>query len=148
MTADLTPYDTGARLEPAVWVLPHVKRPTEDDLDRYGKVDLNNDEDSTVATVHAERVNGCHVLVVYSHHTDTQARINLDADLDKIQARILGEDDAFLDILAEQALANIDEVVLGSSGFAEAVREATRAAIRQVGIDRRSVSHRGTEEES
>jgi hypothetical protein len=88
----LTPYDTGQRLEPAVWVLPDRRRPEEHEPDRYGKVDFNDDTNTTIATVHAERVETCHILVVYSHETNTEVRINLDADLDKIQARILGED--------------------------------------------------------
>lgn len=41
-----SPYDTGARLEPKAW-------PTDGDPDRYGRVDLDNNEGATVATVHA-----------------------------------------------------------------------------------------------
>lgn len=78
---NVTPYDTGARLEPMVWVTPG-RRPAEHDDERYGKVDLDNDGGTTIATVHAERVDGTYVLVVYSHETDSTARINLHADLD------------------------------------------------------------------
>lgn len=84
----LTPYDTGSRLEPAVWVLPDRRRPEEHDPDRYGRVDFNDDTDATIATVYAERVESCHILVVYSHETNSEVRINLDADLDIFQRRI------------------------------------------------------------
>lgn len=78
----LTPYDTGARLQPQVWVSADGRRPTEDDDDRYGKVDFDNDESATLGTVHAERVDGTYVVVVYSHETNTEARVNLNANLD------------------------------------------------------------------
>lgn len=78
----LTPYDTGERLEPSVWVTPDRRRPEEYDRDRYGKVDFNDDTDTTIGTVHGERVDGTHVLVVYSHETNTEARVNLNANLD------------------------------------------------------------------
>lgn len=45
----LTPYDTGARLEPHRW----RERPTQPQ--DYGKVDFEDDESATVATVHIER---------------------------------------------------------------------------------------------
>lgn len=48
----LTPYDTGQRYEPKLWVDPSIG--TEPDDDRYGKVDFNNDEDATVAIVWLE----------------------------------------------------------------------------------------------
>lgn len=78
----LTPYDTGERLEPSVWVTPDRRRPEEHDHDRYGKVDFNDDTDTTIGTVHGERVDGTHVLVIYSHETDTETRVNLNANLD------------------------------------------------------------------
>ena len=78
---DLTPYDTGERAQPLVWVSADSRRPAEDERDRYGKVDFEDDGGETLATVHVERVEACHVLVVYSAKTNTEARINLDADL-------------------------------------------------------------------
>lgn len=51
----LTPYDTGKRLEPDVWVLPHTRRPLEHDLDRYGRVDYNDDTDTSILNVYVER---------------------------------------------------------------------------------------------
>lgn len=45
---NLTPYDTGAVAEPFIW--EHYG-----ETDRYGRVDFDNDESSTVATVWASR---------------------------------------------------------------------------------------------
>lgn len=44
---ELTPYDSGARLEPRAWA------PTADD--EYGRVDFDNDESATVITLWIER---------------------------------------------------------------------------------------------
>jgi hypothetical protein len=68
----LTPYDTGERLEPAVWVLPDRRRPEEHDPDRYGRVDFNNDENATDVTVWVSRVDG--VLTV---HIDGHSQIDV-----------------------------------------------------------------------
>jgi hypothetical protein len=54
---DLTPYDTGARLEPKPWgkgVEP----------EHYGKVDFENDESATVATVHIGNTPSGYQLVI------------------------------------------------------------------------------------
>jgi hypothetical protein len=48
--ASLTPYDTGKRAEPKVWEARH--RESEKD---FGKVDFNNEEDFTIATLYIER---------------------------------------------------------------------------------------------
>lgn len=55
-----SPYDTGARLQPTVW-------PTDGDPDRYGRVDLDNDEGATVVTVHVESTSEGYDLVVADH---------------------------------------------------------------------------------
>jgi hypothetical protein len=47
--ASLTPYDKGTRAEPKVWEARH----REDDGD-YGKVDFNNEEGGTIATLYIE----------------------------------------------------------------------------------------------
>lgn len=55
----LTPYDTGDRLEPHRW----RERPTQPE--HYGKVDFDDDESSTVATVHIEKTpSGKYRLVI------------------------------------------------------------------------------------
>ena len=61
MTSKLTPFDTGARLEPHAWISGH-----DSDL---GKVDFDDDEGRTVVTVYGERseVDGTYVLKVVSH---------------------------------------------------------------------------------
>jgi hypothetical protein len=71
---DLTPYDTGERLEPVIWVVPQTgriessiaNRPAESD--DWGKVDLNNSEDTTTCTVWGEGADeGTDVLHVLMH---------------------------------------------------------------------------------
>lgn len=52
-----SPYDTGARLEPHPWVHggttgSRYQRPAEPD--DYGRVDFDDDEGTTIATVHIE----------------------------------------------------------------------------------------------
>lgn len=66
---NLTPYDTGERLEPRPWgatALPDA-----------GKVDFENDESTTQLTIHVEYVDGTHVVHVYQH-TDTPVKIILE----------------------------------------------------------------------
>ena len=46
--ATLSPYDTGARLDPKVW-------PVNGDSDRYGRVDFDDDEGATQFTAYGER---------------------------------------------------------------------------------------------
>ncbi len=63
--SDLTPYDTGARAEPKVWpASPGYP-------DGYGKVDFDNDESATIATVWIERApEGGYSLQVDDHGND------------------------------------------------------------------------------
>jgi hypothetical protein len=61
---ELTPYDTGERLEPSAWVSPDRRRPAEDERDRYGKVDFDNDESATIVVIHVERKDGKHTVVI------------------------------------------------------------------------------------
>lgn len=49
----LTPYDTGARLEPQLWPLRGPDSVL--DPDRYGKVDFDDDASVTQLTLHVER---------------------------------------------------------------------------------------------
>lgn len=56
---ELTPYDTGDRLEPHRW------RERPDQPEHYGKVDFDDDESATVATVHIEKTpSGAYRLVI------------------------------------------------------------------------------------
>lgn len=54
--SNLTPYDTGARLEPKPWnVRPEPGIAQADiDPDAYGRVDFDNDEGATVLTAYME----------------------------------------------------------------------------------------------
>ena len=53
MTRKLTPYDTGERLEPRLWVTAERGDPrsTED----YGKVDYDDEESASILTTYVER---------------------------------------------------------------------------------------------
>lgn len=73
---NLTPYDTGARLQPQPWSLEtklareNMTSPTarafEDD--RYGRVDFDNDESATIVTSYVERLSdGRHALHLEPH---------------------------------------------------------------------------------
>lgn len=55
MTAEnLTPYDTGERLEPHVWVRDASPGEQPRKPGDYGKVDFDDEESTTALTVHAE----------------------------------------------------------------------------------------------
>ncbi len=52
-----TPYDLGTRLEPLVWVKDGItgqENPRPSEPDDYGRVDFDDDEGATIATVHIE----------------------------------------------------------------------------------------------
>lgn len=68
----LTPYDTGARMEPKVWPIR--------DEDDYGRVDFDNDEGGTTLTVlgTADRESGRSVLEV--SRLDEEAEVTVDGD--------------------------------------------------------------------
>lgn len=55
----LTPYDTGARLQPVPWVGPNLANTygslTPDDEATFGKVDFDDDTGCTFITAWAER---------------------------------------------------------------------------------------------
>ena len=51
--ATLTPYDTGKRAEPHTWVTSTAGL-TATNEDDFGKVDFDNDEGNTVATIWLE----------------------------------------------------------------------------------------------
>jgi len=68
MSERLTPYDTGERLEPHVWVKGEVATPgglpRRVIRDDYGRVDFENEEGGTVLTVLVERAADGYVLRV------------------------------------------------------------------------------------
>lgn len=72
----LTPYDTGERAQPIPWV-SSIDR-TRDrvngvaDSDRYGRVDFDDDESRTVATVRVSKdpETGSYVVHVDAHDSD------------------------------------------------------------------------------
>lgn len=61
----LTPYDLGTRAEPKLWVTSTQGLGASNSPDDWGRVDLNNDSDETVAVIYMERNDdGTYVLVV------------------------------------------------------------------------------------
>lgn len=76
--SDRTPYDTGARAEPALWVGKiggewragtGGNRPAEPG--DFGRVDFDSDNGDTIATVYGDRQeDGSHILTVYAHDSE------------------------------------------------------------------------------
>jgi hypothetical protein len=64
MVRELTPYDTGERCQPSVWVTADPRRPLEHDRDRYGKVDFEDDASEHVATIWIEKIDGEYVVMI------------------------------------------------------------------------------------
>jgi len=60
--AELTPFDTGVRLEPQPWQ-PLLAEPQD-----WGKVDYDNDESNTVFTIWVENQQGEYVVHIDCHH--------------------------------------------------------------------------------
>lgn len=71
--SNLTPFDTGARLEPKPWGRAHFNG--DDD---YGKVDFENDESVTDVTIHVEREEGGALVVHVYQHTDNELRVEVE----------------------------------------------------------------------
>lgn len=51
----VTPYDTGGRLEPKAWHVQPRNLPSQEEAERYGRVDFDDDEGCTVLTAYVER---------------------------------------------------------------------------------------------
>jgi len=73
--SELTPYDTGARLEPQVWVHGAVTSPNGDARTAvpgdFGRVDFDNDESATIATVYIEPATASTGFTLHiTQHTD------------------------------------------------------------------------------
>ena len=66
MTRNLTPYDTGDRLEPKIWVAS-TSAVTRDNGDDFGKVDFDDDTSETVATLWLEKRDGVYVICGTPH---------------------------------------------------------------------------------
>lgn len=88
MTREPTPYDTGARLEPQLWVHPSGSgwisgkenlRPSEPD--DFGRVDFDDDSGCTIVTAYVERrEDGALVMHVYSHDVGDEVQIVMTED--------------------------------------------------------------------
>lgn len=72
--AELTPYDTGARLQPQVWVHGTITSPTgkarEAVAADYGRVDFDQDDGATIATLFIEPTERGFELRVDQHTDD------------------------------------------------------------------------------
>jgi hypothetical protein len=118
---ELTPYDTGERLEPKLWVLPESNRPHED----YGKVDFENDESVTEAMIYVERAKDGRLDVqVYNHGSDP-LRVFVEEDVaeqhltlgDKLRARLRDYDNTLAtpgqaqDIAEADLLHDVEQII-------------------------------------
>jgi hypothetical protein len=80
MTNQLTPYDTGERLEPIPWVQEEARRHRTRPPADWGKVDFTNEEGATVFTAHAEREGEGYRLKV-NDLSYTALRVEVDSEL-------------------------------------------------------------------
>lgn len=76
----LTPYDTGARLEPQPWHVQPRNLPSPGEAARYGKVDFDDEEGATVLTAHVERNDDKGYTLQVDVHSDTAPSLKLSAD--------------------------------------------------------------------
>lgn len=67
----LSPYDTGAVLEPRPWHVQPLNLPSPEETERYGRVDFDDDEGQTIFTVRAVRVSNGYSLEITSLDPDT-----------------------------------------------------------------------------
>lgn len=71
---ELTPYDTGARLEPRVWVHENVTSPNGEarpaEPGDYGRVDFDNDEGATVASLYIEAIEHGYAVRIHQQPED------------------------------------------------------------------------------
>lgn len=90
-----SPYDTGERAQPNPWITlrRHVLHyltgaQLAEELDRFGRVDFDNDASETVATVYVERTaEGAHRVRVFAHDSDALViEDNADAHADMREA--------------------------------------------------------------
>lgn len=75
MAENLTPYDTGQRAEPKVWSITDPDAEPGSviwgiDQDRYGKVDFDDEESITLATVWMERNEHGQIVLHIEQHTE------------------------------------------------------------------------------
>jgi len=84
--SSLTPYDTGDRCEPKVWVPTEAiaeARGLNIDPDSFGKVDFDDDEGHTVCVVYVERhADGTHMVHVEPMAGDDELSVELHLEPD------------------------------------------------------------------
>ena len=67
MSTELTPYDTGLRAEPRVWLSRSAKVSEATPTESFGKVDFEDDAGEALCTVYVERnPDGSHTVHVQS----------------------------------------------------------------------------------
>lgn len=64
----LSPYDTGERAQPQVWVTPDQRRPAEDNRDSYGRVDFDDADGTTLCTIWVEGTDGGTSIIHIENH--------------------------------------------------------------------------------
>lgn len=105
----LSPYDTGARLEPQLW-------PVNDDPDRAGRVDFDDDEGATLLSAFAERLaDGSHALHVELIAGEEDTAVYVDGVLYAPVAKPQADHSTTHEQAAMRQLMPLDPEVLGEA---------------------------------
>lgn len=115
----LTPYDTGERAEPSTWIPSnrhdHTRNPHADD---YGKVDFDDSESVTIATVWATPHPGGWTL----HIRETGLPITLDAHTDQLDVLAAEARTALADVEASTEADTFEDVIAARDAAANALQ--------------------------
>lgn len=98
----LTPFDTGERLQAVPWHVQPRNLPRQDERDRYGRVDFDDDEGTTILTAFVDRGSD-------GHHT-----LHIENVMDADTLQIAGDETAPLIEAPSKALQDrVDAVIAG-----------------------------------
>jgi hypothetical protein len=124
----LTPYDTGQRAEPSPWV-PTTRtdhaRNLADHADDFGKVDFDDSESVTIATVWATP----HADGWTLHVRETGQPVTLDAHTDQLDALAAEARTALADVEASTEADSFEDVIAArdaAAGVLQRVLDALR----------------------
>lgn len=137
MATTLTPYDTGERAEPSTWTPSNshlYSMPDEDresiianHRDDFGKVDFEDDESATIATVWATKADAGWTLHIY----EAAGPLSLAVDTEQLRTLLDGAREA-VDAAEESTEADDMETVFQARDGAVAMLQSLVAALTPV----------------